>query len=188
MSLRYGACSTPPCVLSTSARSPWPRSRSGRCPPRPAGAPRCRASAAFASAPAVSERVCQSISLASPARPGSSRRKPPRATQSGLGSCLPPSPRPRQPNIWYATAADALHRGETFGHVTGAGRPATAHNSVGDAAVRCRPRPPGGSKVPMWIWRFPGLSFATRRGLRVKALWWAGPLGWLAGSGRAAVR
>jgi hypothetical protein len=30
--------------------------------------------------------------------------------------------RPRQPNIWYATAADALHRGETFGHVTGAGR------------------------------------------------------------------
>jgi len=50
--------------------------------------------------------------------PGSSRRKPRRATRSGLGSCLPPSSRPRQPNIWYATAADALHRGEPFGHVT----------------------------------------------------------------------
>jgi hypothetical protein len=48
--------------------------------------------------------------------------KPRRATRSGLGSCLPPSSRPRQPNIWYATAADALHRCEPFGHVTGADR------------------------------------------------------------------
>ena len=44
------------------------------------------------------------------------------------------------PNIWYATAADALHRGEPFRHVTGAGRrQRTDRNSVGDAAVRCRP-------------------------------------------------
>ncbi len=45
-----------------------------------------------------------------------------RAARSGLGGCLPPLSRPRQPNIWYATAADALRRGEPFGHVTGAGR------------------------------------------------------------------
>ena len=32
----------------------------------------------------------------------------------------------------------------------------------------------------MWTWRFPGMSFATRRALRVKALWWAGPSCWLA--------
>jgi hypothetical protein len=37
----------------------------------------------------------------------------------------------------------------------------------------------------MWTWRFPEMSFATRRGLRVKALWWAGPSRWPAGSGRA---
>ena len=30
------------------------------------------------------------------------------------------------------------------------------------------------------------MSFATRRGSRVKALWWAGPSRWLAGSGQAA--
>ena len=46
----------------------------------------------------------------------------------------------------------------------------------------------GRRRVPMWTWRFPGMCFATRRGLRVKALSWAGPSRWLAGSGRAAVR
>jgi hypothetical protein len=134
-------------------------------------------------------RSC-AVRLPARSRTGPSRRKPRRAKRSVPGRCLPPSSQPRHPisgtpplRTRYTAANPFVMSLEPAGDSA-----LTAIQSGTQQFVAGPPRPPGGSRVPMWIWRFPGLSFATRRGLRVKALSWAGPSRWLAGSGRAAVR